>query len=211
MKEQVVLDIFGIPTRVEITISTHATKTFHYCFGIISTMAPKDYPLFKLKNNIEKCFRKELIEKLNSAPLIDDRYAWVFGEYIRVVRLPGMDPDPRKVRVVQWDGKPTLRQLMLKKIEERVRYYEDLMQLPRHEIKVKIMSAVLGNNRHKRKILTFNEKLVHFSVDLIDSVVIHELCHDFYQDHSKAFYEKVYEYCPDYKKKREKLIYGIRK
>ena len=69
----------------------------------------------------------------------------------------------------------------------------------------------IGTDSSGKKILTFNENLIHFSLDLIDQVVVHELCHDFYQNHSKQFYDKLSLYCPDYKLRKEKLIYGIRK
>ena len=38
-----------------------------------------------------------------------------------------------------------------------------------------------------------------FPKEVIDTVVVHELCHHFRFDHSPKFYALVYTYCPEYK------------
>ena len=37
-------------------------------------------------------------------------------------------------------------------------------------------------------------------LEVLDSVVVHELCHRRHMDHSKAFYDEVLKIFPDYKK-----------
>ena len=45
--------------------------------------------------------------------------------------------------------------------------------------------------------------------EVIDSVVVHELCHRKHMNHSAAFYEEVYRVFPEYKQCREWLkIHG---
>ena len=41
--------------------------------------------------------------------------------------------------------------------------------------------------------------------ELMDYVIIHELCHRKYMNHSKEFWDEVSRYCPDYAAKRQKL------
>ncbi|RXJ86403.1 M48 family metallopeptidase [Arcobacter sp. CECT 8985] len=53
--------------------------------------------------------------------------------------------------------------------------------------------------------LNFNILLVKFPIEVIEYVVIHELCHIEHKNHSKNFWNLVYEYCPDYKQ-RENLL-----
>ncbi len=36
--------------------------------------------------------------------------------------------------------------------------------------------------------------------EILDSVVVHELCHRRHMNHSKAFYEEIDKYFPDYKR-----------
>ena len=62
---------------------------------------------------------------------------------------------------------------------------------------------ILTSNR-----ITFSLELIHFSPEIIDSVIIHELAHDFYRDHSIRFYNVVYQYCPNYDSLRNKMVKG---
>ena len=41
--------------------------------------------------------------------------------------------------------------------------------------------------------------------DVIEYVVIHELCHRIYMNHSKRFWEKIEEFCPNYRQARKWL------
>lgn len=53
--------------------------------------------------------------------------------------------------------------------------------------------------------LRFNWRLIHFSPDVIDYVVIHELAHTVHHDHSDRFWNLVEQYCPRYKELRRFL------
>jgi hypothetical protein len=53
--------------------------------------------------------------------------------------------------------------------------------------------------------LSFNYRLMRFRKEVIDYVIIHELCHRKEMNHSKKFWNLVEEYCPDYKKLKSEL------
>ena len=53
--------------------------------------------------------------------------------------------------------------------------------------------------------LSFNYKLLKFRKEVIDYVIIHELCHTKEMNHSKKFWTLVESYCPDYKSLRKEL------
>ena len=56
-----------------------------------------------------------------------------------------------------------------------------------------------------RKSVNLSWKLIAAAPELIDYVIIHELCHTVYMDHSKAFWALVEKYIPDHKQRREAL------
>ena len=47
--------------------------------------------------------------------------------------------------------------------------------------------------------------LVHLEKELIDYVIVHELCHFIQPNHSKLFYQEVQKRLPDYKEREKKL------
>lgn len=53
--------------------------------------------------------------------------------------------------------------------------------------------------------LSFNFKLLQFRKEVIDYVIIHELCHLKEMNHSKIFWKLVQQHCPDYKSLKREL------
>lgn len=83
-------------------------------------------------------------------------------------------------------------------IEERVKYYKQM-------IPGKVASITLENRKgrwgscNSRGELTFNWRLIMAPPEIIDYVVVHELCHLRHMDHSKKFWNAVAGVLPDYK------------
>lgn len=94
-------------------------------------------------------------------------------------------------------------------LEERVRLYEGIMNISKpYKVKIKKMKTRYGTNSRRTHSLAFQTGIIHYSIDIIDSIVVHELAHFFVFNHSKAFYEIVYKYCPNYKLLQRKLKKG---
>ena len=94
-----------------------------------------------------------------------------------------------------------IKPILFKYISERVLKLSIEMGVElQYKVKIKEMKSRLGSNSKATNTLNFTSKLIHFSKDAIDSVIIHELAHYFYFDHSKNFYDVVYKYCPNYDK-----------
>lgn len=53
--------------------------------------------------------------------------------------------------------------------------------------------------------IAFSYRLMLYPAEAQEYVVVHELCHRFYMNHSKAFYKKIESVLPDYKKRRALL------
>lgn len=55
--------------------------------------------------------------------------------------------------------------------------------------------------------LNFNYKLIFLPHDLVDYIIVHELCHLAELNHGPRFWEKVAQTLPDYRERIEKLRY----
>lgn len=86
----------------------------------------------------------------------------------------------------------------------KVGYYSRLMGVKVGRLTVRCQHSRWGSCNSKGDI-SLNCLLLLAPDDVIDSVVVHELCHLKEMNHSKRFYAEVYRYCPDYDKSRKWL------
>lgn len=56
-----------------------------------------------------------------------------------------------------------------------------------------------------KKAITLNPELIKAPIECIDYVIIHELCHMKYKDHSKNYFDYLEKMCPNWKELKEKL------
>ena len=84
-------------------------------------------------------------------------------------------------------------------ITERVEYYAPEIGVAYNRITIRCQKTRWGSCSAKGN-LSFNCLLALLPEKVIDSVVIHELCHIKQMNHSKKFYEEIKAVFPDYKK-----------
>lgn len=85
----------------------------------------------------------------------------------------------------------------VKVIPERVKYYADKIGVTYGRITIRNQKTRWGSCSSKGN-LNFNCLLMLTPPEVIDSVVVHELCHRKEMNHSKRFYEEVLRVYPDY-------------
>ena len=78
-------------------------------------------------------------------------------------------------------------------------------KLPNFTLKVRKMKTKWGVCNKRSMTVTLNTLLIHKDVTLIDYVIIHELCHFKYMNHSELFWKEVEKYYPYYKLARKRL------
>ncbi len=71
-------------------------------------------------------------------------------------------------------------------------------------LSIREMKKRWGSFLNKEKIF-LNPKLIHTSKDCIDYVIVHELCHLKYKDHSTKFWKLLDEKYPKWKRVKDKL------
>lgn len=82
-------------------------------------------------------------------------------------------------------------------IPNRVKYYANIMNVKYGKITIRCQKTRWGSCSAKGN-LNFNCLLMLTPFDVIDSVIVHELCHLKELNHSKRFYNLVYKYFPNY-------------
>lgn len=87
----------------------------------------------------------------------------------------------------------------LEVIPERVKYYAPLVGVTYGRITIRNQRTKWGSCSSKGN-LNFNCLLMMTPPEVIDSVVVHELCHRKEMNHSKRFYEEVLRVFPEYHK-----------
>lgn len=82
-------------------------------------------------------------------------------------------------------------------IPGRVRYYSEMLGLSYGRITLRCQKTKWGSCSAKKN-LNFNILLMLAPPEVIDSVVVHELCHLIELNHSDRFYKLVYAAYPEY-------------
>ncbi|MBR6967631.1 MAG: M48 family metallopeptidase [Ruminococcus sp.] len=82
-------------------------------------------------------------------------------------------------------------------IPGRVKHYAEKLGVTYGRITVRNQKTRWGSCTSKGD-LSFNCLLMAAPPEVLDSVVVHELCHRLHMDHSKKFYAEVYRVFPDY-------------
>lgn len=72
-------------------------------------------------------------------------------------------------------------------------------------IKVRDMKSKWGSCIPAKQTITLNRKLIHYPLEFMEYVILHEMVHFVQPDHSKKFYHIIEGFMPDYKE-RIKLI-----
>ncbi|MBH5320467.1 M48 family metallopeptidase [Paenibacillus sp. GSMTC-2017] len=91
-----------------------------------------------------------------------------------------------------------------KVIAERIKIYQKQLKVKPKTIEI-VESRTKWGTCSSDKELTFNYRLAMAPIDVIDYVVIHELCHLTHMNHDRSFWRRVGSIMPNYKEKEEFL------
>ena len=158
--------------------------------------APNRIPRKTLQDAINKFFPK-MLKKMTFEPPYSGDEVYLFGVKAPWEGFGKLDEKEREKFL-----KAKLKDFLL----DSVPYYESLMAVKTpYKIRVRSMKSRYGVNSQRTHTLSFTTVLVHYAPETINSVVVHELAHDFVFNHSPAFYQIVYRYCPTYPALHAKL------
>jgi len=187
-------------------------KNIHYRF-IDGQFVVSCHPL-TLKKQIENGLNKfavSLIERSVKVTPFTNEYIYLYGSKVLLKNGNGKISFTNG-EIIEYKNenelKKKLKAMFLKIAANRTKYYANLMNLPEYKVSVRDMKTRYGSNSRRTQKICYSTILQHYSYEIIDSVIIHELAHIKVPNHSKSFYDVVYKYCPNYKQLRKKLING---
>lgn len=105
--------------------------------------------------------------------------------------------DENPVRKLFEDELNALYDKALQVIPERVKIYAPKVGVSVNRITIRNQKTRWGSCSSKGN-LNFNCLLMLTPIEVIDSVVVHELCHRLEMNHSKKFYDNIYRVYPEY-------------
>lgn len=119
-------------------------------------------------------------------------------------------PDPRDIAAVEKGLRQWYRNEALRIITPRFWEWSQRLRglkLPPHRLRFYRMKRRWGSCSSKG-VITLNTELIKKAPELIDYVILHELCHLKVPAHNKAFYALLESVLPDWKQRRRALNGG---
>ena len=161
----------------------------------------------KLINDNIKSISK-MIDKSNLRKEKEDNF-YLFGtKYDVIYGFNDLEINDNKIYV---KDKKMLDKYLDNKIKEifsehLMYYYNNYNEdIPKPNLKIRKMSTRWGVCNLKNKNVTLNYYLYKYDIECLDYVIIHELSHFIYPNHSALFWNQVSKYCKNYKSIRKKL------
>ena len=156
-----------------------------------------------LDNNINFLKKNLAKEKKEGFYLMGKKYDIIIDEKIKNIEI---DESTIKVKdekkLNNWYKKEISRIF-----KEHLDFYYNKFEenIPYPTLKIRAMKTRWGVCNRKIKSVTLNLNLVKYDSTCLDYVIVHELSHFVHFNHSKAFWNTVEKYYPNYKEIEKKL------
>lgn len=157
------------------------------------------------------------MQERSQKSMIDDKHIILFGNSLKIRKTTGKynhvsyDKDTLYVQCrEQADPEKVIRQFLDKLCRDvfldiatlTFRSLSDYhLEFP--DVKIRDMKSRWGSCTPAKNSITLNRKLIHYPFEFIEYVVLHEFVHFIQPNHSKAFYNIIENYMPDYKTRME--------
>lgn len=193
--------------------------------GVINVLAPngvdKNFIIDRVKDKADWIVKKlEELKVKNDKKIIrgyenGDIFLYLGKEYKLQVIIdknlirPKVNLENEKLVVrINVDNKEYIQQSLkrwyadetLDIVKKRIDYYKKYFKDSVTSIKIKDQKTRWASCTYKNEIL-FNLRCSMAPMEIIDYIVVHEMCHMEHRNHSKDFYNAVGQVIPDYKQK----------
>ena len=221
-------ELFGL--RVEVLRSKRKTSVLYIVGDELQIRVPnrvRDRKIVEILETKERWIRNKVIQLQNQR--ITNKREFISGEsfslfgrnlYLKVLeggKVGTQLIDDYLITTVRTSEIGDLRKSRIKtylekwyiheayqKLEEKVMRYSKIIRVFPREIKVRNYKTRWGSCDTKGR-LTFNFHLIKAPHEIVDYVVIHELCHMIQPNHSKFFWNEVARFDPSFKNHKKWL------
>ncbi|MEG0264843.1 MAG: SprT family zinc-dependent metalloprotease [Erysipelotrichaceae bacterium] len=159
------------------------------------------------------------LNKLESKNIVceqDDTTFTLFGRILKIKICNGKTVNKvfydNEYLYIQTKGKQDPKKLLTKFVDQLcMDVFIDIIgimrntlseyDIPSPSLKIRTMSSRWGSCIPDKQQITLNRRLIHYPIEFIEYVVLHELVHFVQPNHSKTFYAIVENHMSDYKKR----------
>jgi len=200
--------------EIQIEIVSKNNKNIYMRFLDATTMSVSCSPfvskkeILKILEKNRKSLEKMQIQKEKECTR-DIFFQYLGKSYTRIFDGVTKDVFFSSDNIIAKDEK-TLEKFYKKECErvffnEIERILPSFSSIPKFTLKIRFMKTRWGVNNLTKHTITLNSELLKKDIDLIDYVIIHELCHFYEANHSSRFWDHVSRYYPKYKEARKRL------
>lgn len=136
--------------------------------------------------------------QLNEEPFLK-RPQITFDGRILHIQTPSKDEEILKKAMTRF-----YKQQCKRIVEKRIRHYQSNFKMKPKSIRIASNKKQWGSCSSLRE-LTFNWKLAMAPMEVLDYVVVHEMCHMVHMNHDRSFWRLVGKYVPDYEARQQWL------
>ena len=155
-------------------------------------------------NQIKKMIENKKIKNENNTGFfyLGKKYDIVYVEYCNISFGESKVFINKKINIDDWYKKQA--KVIYKDHLDQI-YHRFSKRIPYPDLRIRKMSTRWGVCNVKTKTITLNLELMKRDLKYLDYVIVHELSHLIYANHSTKFWSLVEENMPDYKKYRKEM------
>lgn len=205
------IDINGVSYPINVIRKDNKNTYIRVKNGVINVSTnylESNKRILKLINDnitsIEKMINKDnkKREKNSKFYYFGTNYDIIIGSFSEVDIANDKIFAPSYKELEKWLNK-NIREIFTNRLNYWYNEFEE--NIPKPSLKLRKMTTRWGVCNTKNKCITLNIELFKYDKECLDYVIVHELSHLVYPNHSKSFWNVVSKYCPNYKILRNKL------
>ncbi len=206
------MEVYLNEKLVNVKIIRRNNKNIYFRFDKDLNLVVSANKLVRLKD-IESLINKnsdslaKMYDKCLKARLKEQEF-WYLGNKYNVIYDGDKDIEFAGDNIICKD-EDTLNKFIKKQtiqiFREEADKLKSIIKTPNFTLKIRKMKTRWGVCNYKNNIITLNYALIKYRKELLRYVIVHEMCHFYYHNHGKEFWNMVSEYYPNYKEARKEL------